>query len=310
MYKIKSKDIDKSIRFKGNLIRLLFPSFNKKRFKLANKLINKFLKGKYKGKNTISKEIYLNNNNEEIRILIIKRKDFINTNNSKILYWIHGGGFAIGAPEQDSYYMDYILDNNTIGIMIDYTLSTISFYPKALHEIYFVYNYLKLNYKNLNIDKDKIYLGGTSAGASLAISLILYLLDKKEEVPKKLLALYPMLSYFDTNSNKNNDAPVWNTKSNKIAWELYKNKNLKIDKYFSPSLSTSFKGFSETTLIIGDIDPFLDENLDFINKLNKDNIKTNYKIYKGCYHAFDYIARNSNIGKDAKKFILDNFKLD
>lgn len=307
--KIKGKDINKEIRFKGKLIRFFFPYFTFKKFKIANKLIDKFLKRRFKNKNLEVEELFLKKDSSFIRVLIVKKKNVILKDNLSCLFWIHGGGFAIGTPEQDFYYLDYLLNDHSIGIMIDYTLSIVSPYPKALNEIYFVYKYFLDNYFKFNLNKNSFHLGGTSAGGGLVIALTLKLIKNKELLPKSILALYPMISYFDTNSNTNNDAPIWNTKSNKLAWELYKNKNLEIDEYFSPSLANDLSNFPKFISIVGSIDPFCDEVNEFIEKLKKENKEVYFKIYKGCFHAFDYLFKKSNVGKDAKEFIKDKFML-
>ena len=71
------------------------------------------------------------------------------------------------------------------------------------------------------IDRDRIIVGGESAGGGLAAAVCLYSRDKGEVPVTFQIPLYPMLDSEDTDSSRDNHAHGWNTKKNHWGWSLY-----------------------------------------------------------------------------------------
>lgn len=91
--------------------------------------------------------------------------------------------------------------------------------------------------------RDKIFVGGNSAGGGMTAALTLYARDKGEVNIAFQMPLYPMLDDRPTKTSKNNDAPVWNTKSNIAAWKLYLGDDYgtdRVSKYAAPARETDF----------------------------------------------------------------------
>lgn len=311
-YKIKSKDIDKKIRLIGIMFRKFIPSFNLNLFKKSNKFMDKHIKHKwFDNKSKIEEITIKRNDNSTLRILLARHKKENNSNLKTCIMWIHGGGFSIGLPEECFNYAKLFLnDKDTIMVLPDYKKSLESPYPSSLKDCYLTLKWIVENSNSLGINKNQIFVGGESAGGGLAISLSLYLKDKSNIKIAGLFSLYPMISYFDTLSNKNNDSPIWNTKSNKVAWELYL-KNIdknNIPIYASPSLNKDFKDLPPLFSYIGTLDPFFDELMDYSSKLKKEGIEVKIKIFKGCYHAFDLFGYFTSIGKESRKYLKECYK--
>ena len=119
-----------------------------------------------------------------------------------------------------------------------------------------------------------------------------------------------MLDDRPTETSKNNDAPVWNTKSNIAAWELYLDGDYSTDrvsKYAAPARETDFSGLPPTLTFIGSIDPFLAETKSYVEALRAAGVPVEFRIFEGGFHSFDmyYFA---DIAKEANKFIRDGFK--
>ena len=110
-------------------------------------------------------------------------------------------------------------------------------YPAALEDSYAALKFLKDNSNYLGVNVNQIMIGGESAGGGLTVALCMYARDKKEVNIAFQMPLYPMLDDRDTASSKNNKSPIWNTKRNHKAWEMYLGKLYKKDvpKYASPA---------------------------------------------------------------------------
>lgn len=309
MARRKSK-IDKEIRFRGRLIHLFLPFYTKKKFKFCNGVVKLLFKGKkFSNKFVYSQKNITRQDGTKLRVCIYTRKQ--KQPKAVGLLWIHGGGYAMGQPEQDFIFIKrFIKAYNCVVIAPEYTKSIEKPYPAALEDCYLSLLWLKENAENLGIDDSKIFVGGDSAGGGLTAALTLFARDKKEVNIAFQMPLYPMINCFQTESSKNNDAPVWNTKSNDIAWkiylgDLYKTEN--IPKYASPSLETNYSGLPPTLTFVGDLEPFKDETITYVEDLKKAGVPTAFKLFGGCYHAFDIVNQKSQKAKDATNFLINGF---
>lgn len=226
--------------------------------------------------------------------------------------WLHGGGYAMGSPEQfiNTYKM-LIEASNCVIVAPDYTLSIDEPYPAALEDCYDTLLWLKNHAKELGIRDDQIMVGGESAGGGLTAALTLYARDKKEVNIAFQMPLYPEIDdRMITESSKENNAPIWDSKLNKFAWQTYLG-NLygkDVPIYAAAARATDYKNLPPTVTFVGDIEPFRDETIQYVENLKKAGVPVNFELYKGCYHAFDRIVPNAEISKKATKFLMDSFK--
>ena len=120
------------------------------------------------------------------------------------------------------------------------------------------------------------------------------------------MPLYPMLSSRTFGSSAGNDAPVWNTRSNETAWDLYL-AGKEPDQYASPSLAEDYSELPPTITFVGTIEPFYDETVRYVENLRAAGVKTAFKVYKGCYHGFDIVAPYAEVSRDARRFLREHF---
>lgn len=226
------------------------------------------------------------------------------------ILWIHGGGYAMGSPEQEFYFIKRILKAvDAVVISPEYIRSIEAPYPKALTDCYAALVWLKENAEKLGADPDRIFVGGDSAGGGLCAAVCLYARDKREVNVAFQMPLYPMLDDRPTRTNQNNSTPCWDTQSNDKAWKVYLGDLYGTDKvpyYAAPARAEDLSGLPPAVSYVGDIEPFYAETVDFMEKLKAAGVKSEYKVYKGCYHGFDVICPDSEPGADAIKFLHDS----
>lgn len=226
------------------------------------------------------------------------------------ILWIHGGGYAMGSPEQEFYFIKRILKAvDAVVISPEYIRSIEAPYPKSLTDCYAALVWLKENAEKLGADPDRIFVGGDSAGGGLCAAVCLYARDKHEVNVAFQMPLYPMLDDRPTRTNQNNSTPCWDTQSNDKAWKVYLGDLYGTDKvpyYAAPARAEDLSGLPPAVSYVGDIEPFYAETVDFMEKLKAAGVKAEYKVYKGCYHGFDVICPDSEPGADAIKFLHDS----
>lgn len=312
-HRIKNSDISSDLHLTGAVIRRILPYFKKEAFFRINKFMDRFMKGLWLSTSTKTQTVYLERDNgTKLRVLVCRARGKQPEKPATGLLWIHGGGYAIGLPEQDCGFAAlFTRDASCVAVLPDYTRSTEAPYPAALEDCYLTLRWIHENAGELGIDRTQLFVGGDSAGGGLTAALCLYARDKGEVPIAFQMPLYPMLDDREiTKSSKDNDAPVWNTGSNRAGWELYL-KGIPKDKipcYAAPARATDLNGLPPACTYVGTIEPFYDETIEYFSRLKAAGITVHLKEFSGCFHAFDTVAPGSKPAKKARAFLLDTFK--
>lgn len=225
--------------------------------------------------------------------------------------FLHGGGYAMGSPEQFApAYRMLLATRDCVIAAPDYRKSLETPYPAALHDCYAALLWLKQHAAELGVRDDQLLVMGMSAGGGLTAAVSLLARDRGDVRIAHQLPLYPMIDHrMITESSRDNDAPLWGSKHNRIAWDLY----LKgiavgdVPKHASPSLETDFAGLPPTTTFVGDLDPFRDETVAYAEGLRAAGVPVEFRRYPGCYHGFDMIRPGARVSREANQFLRDRF---
>lgn len=299
--------IEKSLRFRAFVAKKIMNVTSVDFFYKTQKMMNKdsfiFRRQKNKFK---CEEIYIEeeNTNALVRTLVVEDKtnDSSKSKLKTAILWLHGGGYAIGMPEQNlrQFKSVFKVNSDIVFYAPAYTLSTSKPYPQALYDAYSTLKYIHDNHEKLGINPDNIIVVGQSAGGGLALALSLYARDLDEIKISYLMPLYPMIDdRMITPSSINNTAPVWDSVSNELAWGLYLYGLDEIPYYAAPSRSNDLSSLPSMYSFIGDIEPFYDETKIFFERLNDIKIKAELDVYPGCFHAFENFGVGTKIAKDA-----------
>jgi len=305
------KNMARGTRLPGALMRRLLPAFTEELFRKQNRILDKLLKGHWLGRHTRMEEIYTPRaDGSMLRLCVIQPKKPRGDINTGML-WIHGGGYAIGLPEQDFLYADRLAHEGSCALVLpDYRRSTEAPYPAALEDCYTALLWMKQHSEQLHIRTDRFFTGGNSAGGGLCAALSLYARDKGEVNIAFQMPLYPMLDdRMITPSSHDNDAPVWNSRSNETAWNMYLRgiPDEEVPVYAAPARAEHLHELPNAFSFVGDLEPFYDETVIWFRKLKYAGVPAQLEIFKGCYHAFDLIAYFSKPAQRARALIMDAF---
>jgi len=311
LMRIKNEMINRELRKKGRIMRYVPGFFKGRRLKLLSKLTNKY-HGKVKSETMKCSENWImRKDGSKLRICIFSALE--KQNNLPGIMWIHGGGYAIGAPELSAAIISRLIEiKNCVVVSPDYRLSIDAPYPAALDDCYDTLLWMKANSQALGIRNDQLMVGGESAGGGLTAALTLYARDRGEVAVAFQMPLYPMLDdKMENSSAVNNDAPVWNSNSNYASWKIYLGDLFgtpDVPCYAAPARAENYCNLPPTTTFVGDLEPFRDEVIEYVENLRKAGVPVEFKLYKGCYHAFEQMCPKAEISKDAVEFILNSFK--
>lgn len=217
------------------------------------------------------------------------------------ILWIHGGGYATGMAEM-AYFsrpLALVKKYGAVLLCVNYRLSIEKPYPAALEDCHSALCWLKDNAEALGINDSKIMVGGESAGGGLTAALCMYARDKGSVNIAYQMPLYPMLDDRDTDSSRDNHAPVWNTRRNHAAWKLYLKGLEEISPYAAPARQTDYTSLPPAYTFVGDIEPFYCETLTYIENLKLAGIEANVDVYPDWFHAYDMYLPFSKKSKTA-----------
>ncbi|MFY0675329.1 MAG: alpha/beta hydrolase [Bacteroidia bacterium] len=235
------------------------------------------------------------------------------TENEKIpaMIYFHGGGYMMGIPEMANTFYADVLERRKVAIFSpDYRLSQKDPFPAGFNDCYDALLWLRDNAETLNIDPNNIIIAGHSAGGGMAAAITLKARDTKDVTPIFQMPIYPMLDHrMITESSKMLGSTMWDGNINKRAWGLYlRNVQGQVPAYASPALNEDYSGFPPTISFVGELEPFFDENVAYIEALKKASIPVKFKTFEGGYHGFEVGSPKAEISKEANEFQLTAFE--
>lgn len=308
--KVTREMIHPQLRMTGSLMKLIFPCFTEKTFRRTTKMMAG-MKGHCPKDMLYNQEYIKTEDNPSLRFCIYRPKKSPAEPKPGIL-WIHGGGYGLGIPEQDAGFIREFVKYGCTVIAPDYRVSIIAPYPAALLDCYNVLLWMKEHSAEYNIRPDQLMVGGESAGGGLTAAVCIYARDQGQAAVAFQMPLYPMLDdRMITPSSRDNDAPVWNTRSNENGWKLYLDalyQTEQVPSYAAPGRLTDFSGLPPAFTYVGTIEPFHDETVRYFDQLKEAGVWSVCREYKGCFHAFDLMAPKSEPAKDARKQLNKAFK--
>lgn len=118
-----------------------------------------------------------------------------NSGDAALLIWHHGGAFIGGGlnmPEAHFTAAEIAERSGATVVSVDYSLCTDDIrFPAPQQDSLDVATWCLSNSENLGIDKDRVFIGGASAGACLSGSLELMLRDRNIKIAGTIL-IYPV----------------------------------------------------------------------------------------------------------------------
>ncbi|MBQ4429862.1 MAG: alpha/beta hydrolase [Synergistaceae bacterium] len=225
------------------------------------------------------------------------------------LLWIHGGGHIMGTPEGNEDLSLRIADElGFIVVAPDYRLSPEHPYPAGLEDCYAALVWMT---ENLPVRKDRVAVAGQSAGGGLTAAVVLLARDKKYPAIHFQMPLYPMLDYRNImpSSYQINDPRAWGRDFNVFAWNLYLGGvNADVPAYASPSMAKDLSGLPPAYIMVGTLDPFRDEDIEYAQRLMEAGVPVELHVIPGATHGFEAIFTEAEFSVKAMNEYVNALK--
>lgn len=215
------------------------------------------------------------------------------------LLWIHGGGYIVGNLESDDYTLKQV--STSIGcvvLSVNYRLAPENPFPAGIEDCYAALKWTADKADSLNIDKSRIAIGGGSAGGGLAASLAILTRDRAEVSIIFQMLIYPMIDDRNVSHSSHiiTDPRTWDREKNLFAWRVYLGKEAekeKVSPYAAASRAEDLSGLPPAYIAVGELDLFLDEDIEYAQRLLQAGVSTELHVYPGATHGFDAVTNAS-----------------
>ncbi len=220
------------------------------------------------------------------------------------IVWMHGGGLVIGNEEQDDPRFDrWCVRHQMMAVSIGYRLAPETAFPGPIEDCYVSLRYVADHAADLGVDEDRIGIGGASAGGGLAAALALLARDRGGPRIASQLLVYPMIDDRQITVSSGWDVPIWPASSNAFGWTAYLGDAKGTDgvsPYAAAARADDVSELPPAIIIVGALDGFVDENLDYARRLNNAGVPVEFHLYPGAPHGFDALLPGSAVARRAK----------
>ncbi|MEO1306141.1 MAG: alpha/beta hydrolase, partial [Pseudomonadota bacterium] len=177
--------------------------------------------------------------------------------------------------------------------------------PAALDDSYAVLAWMHQNASGLNVDPNRIAIGGESAGGGLAATLALFARDQGEYPICYQMLTYPMIDDRTGSDAKPGDPLtgefVWTRARNQLGWAYYLG-DVSPAAPHAAARAESVSGLPPAWISTAALDLFRDENIDYAQRLLMAGVATELIIYPGACHGFQ-MATEARV---TKQYIRDH----
>lgn len=215
---------------------------------------------------------------------------------SPALIYIHGGGFVMEAA--GCHYRNAMRYAKEVGckvIFVTYRLAPDYPHPIFFEDCYATVCWAYDNADALGIDRERIGIGGDSAGSALSVGTCLMARDRNHPIRFVFQMLpYPFL---DARNNSDSckrftDTPMWNsTLSSKIAPMTRADRARPDYIYYSPVEAESLEGLPPAYIETAEFDCLHDDGILYAARLRSEGIEVDLNETAGTMHGFDVMRK-------------------
>lgn len=219
------------------------------------------------------------------------------------LLFIHGGGMVFGSIEEADLQVQRVVTGaGCLAVSVGYRLAPENPFPAPLEDCYMGLRWTRDHAGEIGADRDRIAIGGTSAGGGLAAGLALLARDRGEIPVCFQWLIYPMLD--DRNVTQSShaitDPRVWNREANLHGWRAYlgvEPGSGGVSPYASPARAEDLRGLPPAYIQVGTQDLFVDEDVTYAQRLMQARVPVELHVYPGVFHSSEDAAPQAEVSR-------------
>ena len=186
---------------------------------------------------------------------------------------------------------------------VDYRLAPEHPYPAALEDCYSALAWLA---GLPAVDRNRLAIGGASAGGGLAAALALLARDRGEVAPVCQVLAYPMLDDRSSATAAKPNYRLWSTRSNRFGWTAYLGDA--DPREAVPGRRDDLSGLAPAWIGVGTHDLFHDEDLAYARRLTEAGVPCHVEVVPRAFHGFDLVAPKARVSQRFFDSQCDNLR--
>ncbi len=218
------------------------------------------------------------------------------------LLWCHGGGFVFGdlavADQRCAELCDRL---GAVVVSVDYRLAPEHPFPAGVEDVYAATRWLA-GPGELEIDLDRVAVGGSSAGATLAAAVTL--LSRDRGGPRLALQVLVQPAIDDRcetpSSQRVVDPRVFHREVQREMWDHYlgpAGTRGPVSAYAAPARAEDLSGLPPAVITTAEHDPLGDEGRDYAARLCASGVDVELIDTPGTFHGFEELAPDAAVSR-------------
>jgi acetyl esterase len=207
-----------------------------------------------------------------------------------VLVWFHGGGWVLGSIQAGDHTCRALANQaGVVVVSVEYRLAPEHPYPAGRDDCYAALVWVAAYAAELGIDRDRIAVGGDSAGGNLAAAVALMVRDRGGPALRFQLLVYPVTDALMSHRSVQENAEGYMLTADAMKWfvELYLDPGVDPrDPYVSPIYAADVSGLPPALVITAEFDPLRDEGEAYGKRLQAAGIAAKVSRYDGMIHGF------------------------
>lgn len=211
-----------------------------------------------------------------------------------VLLYLHGGGFTIGSvATHDTLCRELAFQAGCAVVSLDYRLAPEHKFPTAINDAWDALQWLHQQGQTLGLDSSCMAVGGDSAGGTLAAACALLARDAGLPLQLQLLIYPGTCAHQDTDSHLRYATGLVLEREG-IHWffnHYVRDAADREDWRFAPLLAPDVEGVAPAFFCLAELDPLVDEGVQYTDMLRMAGVPVELEIYKGVTHEFVKMGR-------------------
>ena len=219
------------------------------------------------------------------------------------LYWIHGGGHVLGQIEQDDLVMEHIVDAVGCAVVsVEWRRAPEHPFPAPMNDCYAGLQWTHKNAAELRIDPHRIAVGGASSGGGSAAGLALLARDRGE-----VAGVLPAAGLPDAGRPQRHARQPGDHRPEGLEPQVQPDRVAGLRRGCGrhrrgvavrrPDQGDRPVRAAAGWIPCGDIDLFIDEDIEYAQRLLQAGVPAELHVYPGGIHGFDLLAPGSGLAR-------------